>query len=89
MDALKDGRWPIFANAPLPLAMRAPIRTWRRPVGGRLLLCEWTPETHDQERPASPEEIKGLPKDTIWDSRNVPVRLLKFFRGEALAIEIG
>jgi hypothetical protein len=88
MDALAEGRWPIFGSASLPPSMQAPLRMWRRPVGGPPFLCEWKPETGTLERPSTPEEIRGLEKRVIWDSRAVVVRLQKFFRGEASAIAV-
>jgi hypothetical protein len=83
-DQLRSGRWPIFGNAPLPPAMRALHRMWRKPAGGSFELSEWTPETSRQERPATLEEVKGLEKHGIWDSVTAVVRLEKFLRGEPM-----
>ncbi len=81
MDAIKEGRWPIIGNAAPPASMIEPLRLWRG-GGAYAEISEWRPETGTVDRPASAQEIVGLEKATIWDSRWLVQRLALFLRGE-------
>ncbi len=80
-NLLRFGRWPIVGNIAFPEAMRAPLRLWTGNAP-HFRIYEWTPSDGGYERAATREEIRGLERDGIWDSTDVPARLKMQLRGE-------